>query len=212
MPVFLLDENLFFPNPKLAEDDGLLAVGGDLSTERILLAYKNGIFPWYSPDDPILWWSPNPRCVLFPDKIHISRSLKRILNKNYFNVSFNKCFEKVIKTCAKIRKDNTWLTNEMIDAYIKLYEKGFGMSVEIWEKELLAGGLYGVRIGKCFFAESMFSIVSNTSKIAMVKLCEKLKKENFAIIDCQVSSPHLHRMGAQNIPRNVFIKILKNNT
>ncbi len=211
MPVFLLNESLIFPNPELSEDNGLLAVGGDLSLERLLLAYKNGIFPWYSEEDPILWWSPDPRCVLFPDKIHISRSLKRLLNKNIYRVTFNQRFEEVINTCAELRKNETWLTNEMIDAYINLFDNGYGMSVEVLEENMLVGGLYGVRLGKCFFAESMFSIKSNTSKIAMVKMCEKLIEENVVIIDCQVSSPHLHRMGAQNIPRNVFLDIIKRN-
>lgn len=211
MPVFLLNESLIFPNPELSEDNGLLAVGGDLSLERLLLAYKNGIFPWYSEEDPILWWSPDPRCVLFPDKIHISRSLKRLLNKNIYRVTFNQRFEEVINTCAELRKNETWLTNEMIDAYINLFDKDYGMSVEVLEDNMIVGGLYGVRLGKCFFAESMFSIKSNTSKIAMVKMCEKLIEENVVIIDCQVSSPHLHRMGAQNISRNVFLDIIRRN-
>ena len=207
----MLNESLIFPNPEFSEDNGLLAIGGDLNLERLLLAYKNGIFPWYSDEDPILWWSPNPRCVLFPDKIHVSRSLKRLLNKNIYRVTFNQRFEEVINTCAELRNDETWLTNEMIDAYINLFNNGYGMSVEVLDRNMLVGGLYGVRLGKCFFAESMFSTQSNTSKIAMVKMCEKLIEENVVIIDCQVSSPHLHRMGAQNIPRDTFLDILKRN-
>jgi leucyl/phenylalanyl-tRNA--protein transferase len=211
MPVFMLDENLIFPSPELAEDDGLLAVGGDLSPERIILAYKNGIFPWYSAQDPILWWSPNPRCVLFPHKIHVSKSLKRLINKNIFKVTFNKNFESIINTCSYLRAGNTWLIEDMIKAYTKLFYLGYGMSVEVWDDGEIVGGLYGIILGKCFFAESMFSIKSNTSKIAMVKLCELLIKKNFAVIDCQVSSPHLHRMGAENIPRKDFLQILKEN-
>jgi leucyl/phenylalanyl-tRNA--protein transferase len=211
VPIFRLEEDIIFPHPSLAEEDGLLAVGGDLSIERLLLAYKFGIFPWFNEGDPILWWSPNPRCVLFPEKVHISKSMKRLINKNIYNVRFNTDFEKVIEYCAEIRKEGTWITDEMRKAYINLFERGYAISVEIWEEDSLVGGLYGVTLGKCFFAESMFSIKTNTSKLALIKLCEMLSKENYAIIDCQLASNHLFSMGAENISREKFLDILENN-
>ncbi len=211
MPIFRLEEDIIFPHPSLAEEDGLLAVGGDLSIERLLLAYKFGIFPWFNEGDPILWWSPNPRCVLFPEKVHISKSMKRLINKNIYNVRFNTDFEKVIEYCAEIRKEGTWITDEMRKAYINLFERGYAISVEIWEEDSLVGGLYGVTLGKCFFAESMFSIKTNTSKLALIKLCEMLSKENYAVIDCQLASNHLFSMGAENISREKFLDILENN-
>jgi leucyl/phenylalanyl-tRNA--protein transferase len=211
VPIFRLEEDIIFPHPSLAEEDGLLAVGGDLSIERLLLAYKFGIFPWFNEGDPILWWSPNPRCVLFPEKVHISKSMKRLINKNIYNVRFNTDFEKVIEYCAEIRKEGTWITDEMRKAYINLFERGYAISVEIWEEDSLVGGLYGVTLGKCFFAESMFSIKTNTSKLALIKLCEMLSKENYAVIDCQLASNHLFSMGAENISREKFLDILENN-
>jgi leucyl/phenylalanyl-tRNA--protein transferase len=211
VPIFRLEEDIIFPHPSLAEEDGLLAVGGDLSIERLLLAYKFGIFPWFNEGDPILWWSPNPRCVLFPERVHISKSMKRLINKNIYNVRFNTDFEKVIEYCAEIRKEGTWITDEMRKAYINLFERGYAISVEIWEEDSLVGGLYGVTLGKCFFAESMFSIKTNTSKLALIKLCEMLSKENYAVIDCQLASNHLFSMGAENISREKFLDILENN-
>lgn len=209
MPVFRLTEDLAFPHPSYAEDDGLLAVGGDLSLERLLLSYQHGIFPWFSPEDPILWWSPSPRCVLFPEKIHISRSMKRFLKKNIYQVTFNKDFPAVIERCENLRKGETWITDEMKHAYIGLHKNGYAQSVEIWENDTLVGGLYGVSLGKCFFAESMFSIKINASKVAMIMLCQKLVKEEYTLLDCQMSSDHLFSMGAEEIPREQFLSILK---
>jgi leucyl/phenylalanyl-tRNA--protein transferase len=212
MPVFQLSEKLLFPHPSFAENDGLLAIGGDLSVDRLILAYKNSIFPWFNEGDPILWWSPNPRCVLFPDKINISKSMKRLINKNLYSVTFNMNFKQVISNCADLRKEGTWITNDMKRAYIELFNNGFALSVEVWEDEILVGGLYGVSIDKCFFAESMFSIKSNTSKLALIYLCRKLKTEEFAVIDCQMPSNHLFSMGAELISKNKFLDILSKNT
>lgn len=212
MPVFRLTEEVVFPHPSYAEEDGLLAVGGDLSQERLLLSYQHGIFPWFNPEDPILWWAPDPRCVLFPDKIHISRSMKRFIKKEQYQVTFNKNFPKVMETCGSLRADATWITDEMKAAYVELHHHGFAQSVEIWEDDTLVGGLYGVSMGKCFFAESMFSLKQNTSKMAMIALCQKLVAEEYVIIDCQMPSDHLFSMGAEEIPRERFMEILEENT
>lgn len=212
MPVFLLSDKISFPPPYLASKEGLLAVGGDLSQKRLLLAYHTGIFPWFSDDEPILWWSPDPRLVLYPEEIRVSKTLKKIIKKNMFHVTMDSAFVKVINQCAKIRLQNnqgTWIVKEMIDAYCKLHESGFAHSVEAWYQGELAGGLYGVSLGKCFFGESMFTRVNNASNVALVKLVEYLNALSFDMIDCQLTTEHLLRFGAKEIPRISFLKQLK---
>ena len=188
-----------------------MAVGGDLNIERLLLAYKLGIFPWYSEDEPILWWSPDPRLVLFPGDIHISRSLKRVLKRRPFHTTLDNAFERVIAGCAEPREgkqNGTWIVPEMMDAYITLHEAGFAHSIEVWQETKLVGGLYGVSLGGCFFGESMFTRVSNASKVALVMLAKHLAKRGFDLIDCQVKTEHLSQFGAKEIPRQQFLKLL----
>jgi len=212
MPVFELSRRLVFPPPHLAEPDGLLAVGGDLSVERLLLAYRSGIFPWYEKGAPLLWWSPDPRCVLFPERLHISHSLRQTLNASRFRATVDGGFRSVIRHCATARRRGqrgTWITAEMLEAYVRLHEAGYAHSVEVWEGNRLAGGLYGVALGRCFFGESMFSRVANASKCALVFLVRGLQGLGFAMIDCQVESPHLLRLGAQPIPRPDFLARLR---
>ena len=189
-----------------------MAVGGDLSVERLLVAYKNGIFPWFSEGDPILWWSPDPRLVLFPEEIKISRSLNRLIKKNTFVITFDKAFDDVIRNCAETKRsygDGTWITEEMQDAYRRLHRHGYAHSVEAWQSNKLVGGLYGVSIGRAFFGESMFSHESNSSKVAFVNLVKTLRNKQFELIDCQVKTDHLMRFGAREIPRKVFLEQLK---
>jgi len=208
MPLFHLSRRNEFPPARLARIDGLLCMGGDLSEDRILLAYKNGIFPWFSRDEPILWWSPDPRLVLYPEKIRISRSLKKKIRKNYFTVTMDLAFETVIHECARSRTENnedTWLGREMIQAYSHLHKKGVAHSVETWRNGKLAGGLYGLSLGKCFFGESMFTRQSDASKTALAALCVHLRYFNFDLIDCQVTTRHMLSMGAEEIPRNAFL-------
>ena len=205
----LPSDEIVFPNPALADEDGLLAIGGDLSAERLILAYQHGIFPWFSEGDPICWYSPHERCVIYPDKIKISKSMKQTLKSGVFKVTANRAFEKVIAHCAKTpRKDQpgTWITKEMQAAYINLHELGWAHSIEVWEADNLVGGLYGVAIGKIFCGESMFSLVSNASKVALIYLCQQT---NFEMIDCQLPNNHLLSMGAEIINREVYMEILK---
>jgi leucyl/phenylalanyl-tRNA--protein transferase len=211
MPVYQLPEQLIFPDPEEAEPEGLLAVGGDLSPERLLLAYSMGIFPWYADEDPILWWSPDPRLILEPESLKISKSLKRIICKKQFSITIDHDFKTVINKCAtaKRKEDGTWIVNDMINAYIELHHKGFAHSVEVWEKEKLVGGLYGVSIGKIFFGESMFSKTNNASKIALVYLVKTLSEWGFSCIDCQIKTEHLISMGAREISRHDFLNLLK---
>ena len=212
MPVFLLSDTIEFPTPHLASEDGLLAVGGDLSQERLLLAYRMGIFPWFSNNEPILWWSPDPRLVLYPHEIKISKTLRKIIKKDVFNVSMDLAFNEVINQCAQVRvqkNEGTWIVRDMIDAYCNLHEAGFAHSVEVWHQGDLAGGLYGVSLGKCFFGESMFTRVSNASNVGLVKLLEHLKELSFDMIDCQVPTEHLIRFGARQIPRIRFLNQLE---
>jgi leucyl/phenylalanyl-tRNA--protein transferase len=211
MPLFRLSSRLEFPPAWLARSDGLLCIGGDLSCERILLAYQNGIFPWFSDNEPILWWSPDPRLVLYPSDIRISRSLRKTLNKNRFRITVNQAFEQTISACAQPRKDpdeGTWLVEEMKDAYIELHHQGHAHSVETWHQDRLVGGLYGVGIGCVFFGESMFSLVPDASKAALVALARHLDACGFDLIDCQVTTDHLRRMGAVEIPRYRFLDLL----
>jgi len=202
-----------FPDVTLAlrEPDGLLAIGGDLSIERLLNAYRRGIFPWYSGDQPILWWSPDPRSVLVPEKLRISRSLRKTLKKNALRISMNEDFASVIYQCAQPREyeAGTWITHEMMQAYIRLHEAGHAHSIECWQDEQLVGGLYGVALGKIFFGESMFSRLSDASKIAFVYLARQLQVWGFGLIDCQIQSPHLDSFGAEDVPRTVFAHSLE---
>lgn len=207
-----LEDALDFPDPEsaLEEPNGLLAAGGDLSPQRLIQAYQQGIFPWFSDDQPILWWSPNPRCVIFPDKAHVSRSLRKHIRKHNSTVSFDQEFEQVIHHCARLdSEEGTWITAEMEDAYIDLHHRGIAHSVEVWEDNELCGGLYGLAIGRCFFGESMFSLKTNASKIAFAALCQQLKSWDYQIIDCQVENPHLFSLGAEVINRKEFLSILK---
>ena len=211
MPVYLLSDEIAFPSPQLAEE-GLLAVGGDLSRKRLLLAYRMGIFPWYSKYEPILWWSPDPRLVLYPGELRVSKSLQKTIKKDLFKVTMDQAFEVVINACAHSRTsadEGTWIVEEMVDAYCDLHESGFAHSVEAWQEDRLAGGLYGVSLGRCFFGESMFTHISNASKVAFVALVKHLQALNFDLIDCQVSTPHLLRFGAREIPRARYLNELK---
>lgn len=212
MPVYRLIDEIVFPPPEEAAPDGLLAIGGDLSSERLLLAYKLGIFPWYNDGQPILWWSPDPRLILEPQEFHISRRLRQIINKGVLKVTFDKAFESVIRACASVPRrgqDGTWITPDMEKAYIRLHEEGFAHSVESWLGGQLVGGIYGVSLGRCFFGESMFSYKSNASKVALAALVERLKAWDFHLLDAQVTTRHLLSLGAQEIPRSMFLKRLK---
>ncbi|RYD74273.1 MAG: leucyl/phenylalanyl-tRNA--protein transferase [Sphingobacteriales bacterium] len=204
----LADKDLSFPNPALAEDDGLLAIGGDLSLKRLLLAYSNGIFPWFSEGEPILWYSPHERCVIYPEKIKVSKSMRKIIKDEIFKVTIDKAFADVIKNCASTPRngqDGTWITNEMQEAYINLHENGFAHSVEVWLGDKLAGGLYGIIINRVFCGESMFSHVSNASKAALIYL----SKTDIDLIDCQLPNDHLMSLGARMISREVYMETLK---
>ena len=208
MPVYQLSEDLVFPSAHLASKEGLLAVGGDLTCNRLLLAYSLGIFPWYSEGEPILWWSPDPRLVLYPHELKVSRSLDKVINKDRFKVTVDCAFERVIKDCARVRLENregTWIVDEMVKAYCSLHESGFAHSIEAWAGDRLAGGLYGVSLGKCFFGESMFTRISNASKVAFVVLVNHLKSQGFAMIDCQITTGHLTRFGAREISRARYL-------
>ncbi len=210
--VFLLTEDHVFPDPKLAEEDGLLAVGGDLSAERILLAYRQGIFPWFSGEEPILWWSPDPRLILFPEKLRISKSLQQTLRSGKFRISFDACFDQVIAQCAHTERkeqSGTWISKGMKNAYQHLHELGHAHSVEAWYGTVLVGGLYGLSIGKVFFGESMFHKLRDASKVCLVALVEKLLRDSFTLIDCQVTTMHLVSMGAQEISREQYLSLLK---
>ncbi len=212
MPIFRLSEKNSFPPPHFAEPEGLLAVGGDLSEKRILLAYQMGIFPWFTEDEPILWWSPDPRLLLYPSDIYISKRLNRTIRQGTFKITCDTAFDRVISACASVRVKNfqeTWIGEEMIEAYCRLFESGYAHSVEVWYQGELAGGLYGLSLGGSFFGESMFSYVSNTSKIAFVALCRFLNALSFDLIDCQVKTDHLKRMGAVEVSRSRFLKQLQ---
>jgi leucyl/phenylalanyl-tRNA--protein transferase len=210
--MYYVSKKLFFPPVSDANADGILAVGGDLSSERLQLAYKSGIFPWFQDGEPILWWSPNPRMVLFLDELIVSKSMRNILNRNIFKVTFNQNFRAVISNCQNINREGqngTWITNDMIEAYCKLQELGIAKSIEVWQDDALVGGLYGIDLGTVFCGESMFSKVSNASKVAFIALVNQLKLANYKLLDCQVYNSHLESLGCREIERAAFIQILK---
>ena len=212
MSLFILDKDIHFPPVHLAEPDGLLAIGGDLSPARLLEAYRHGIFPWYEGDH-ILWWCPDPRFVLFPEELKIARSMKPLLNRQAFRFTTNTAFAEVIHHCKNSHRpgqDGTWITDEVEKAYIKLHELGYAHSAEVWKDGSLAGGLYGIRLGKVFFGESMFSKVSNASRYAFIQYTEQLKQEGVSLIDCQVHTDYLESMGARMIPGKEFDRLLQN--
>jgi len=216
VPVFRLpDDEITFPHPELADPNGILAVGGDLSPERLLLAYEWGIFPWFNPNEPILWWSPDPRFVLFPDELRISKSMRPYFNQRKFVVTFDTQFEQVIRACQQIKRDKqlggTWITEDMVQAYCKLHELGYAHSVEVWQEGELVGGLYGISLGKIFFGESMFTTVSNASKFGFISLVRQLKTWGFQLIDCQQKTRHLASLGARSIDRALFLEYLERN-
>jgi leucyl/phenylalanyl-tRNA--protein transferase len=209
--LWLLDNDLWFPDPEDALPDGLLAVGGDLRPERLLLAYHQGIFPWYSEGDPFLWWSPDPRFVLFPEKLRVSHSMRPLLNKPAFEFRRDSNFKAVMQACASTPRgdeNGTWIDEEIIEAYTELHDLGYAHSAEAWENGELVGGLYGVRIGKMFFGESMFSRRSNASKFAFIRLVQELKQEGIKLIDCQMHTEHLERFGAELVTRKQFLELL----
>jgi leucyl/phenylalanyl-tRNA--protein transferase len=211
VPVYALGRELVFPPPEHAED-GLLAVGGDLSAERLLLAYRSGIFPWYDEDLPILWHSPDPRCVLVVNRLHVGRTLRRAIAQRHFDIRFDRAFERVIRACKTTPRagaDGTWITDEMERAYVELHRQGYAHSVEAWRGQELVGGLYGVALGRIFFGESMFAWESNASKVALVALAEWLAQRGFPIIDAQVPTPHTLAMGAEQWPRARFLEVLR---
>ncbi|WP_462383808.1 leucyl/phenylalanyl-tRNA--protein transferase [Pseudomonas sp. Marseille-QA0892] len=213
MLAWLSRESLFFPplDTALQEPNGLLAAGGDLSPERLVEAYRHGCFPWYQDGQPILWWSPDPRTVLFPEELHVSRSLAKVMRRQPFEVTFDRDFKGVIRGCAAPRDytDGTWITSPMQSAYIELHRRGFAHSVEAWREGELVGGLYGLAMGRLFFGESMFSRTDNASKVAFVTLATKLRHWGFSLIDCQMPTEHLHSFGARPITRRVFADYLK---
>lgn len=208
--LYFLSKEHWFPPVNHAQEDGLLAIGGDLHPNRILLAYQKGIFPWFSGPDP-LWWSPDPRFVLFPEKVRISHSMKSVLKKDTFKVTFNTCFLRVIQSCAEIKRegqDGTWILPEMVDSYNILHQQGHAHSIEVWQNDELVGGLYGILVGKVFCGESMFSKVANASKYGFIQLCNHFQEKGILLIDCQVHTNHLESLGAEWMSRNEFIDFL----
>ena len=209
---FFLSERLAFPPVENADSEGLLAVGGDLSPERLLLAYQTGIFPWFNEDHLIMWWSPDPRMVLFPEKIKISKSMRQVLNSERFRLTKNHCFAEVIDQCATVKRlgqSGTWITKAMKQAYVRLHEEGLAQSYEVWENDRLVGGLYGVDLGHVFCGESMFSTASNASKFAFIKLAQELQEKKYRLIDCQLHTDHLASMGAEELSRSAFLRLLQ---
>lgn len=210
--MYFLSRDLYFPPVHSASPEGIVAIGGDLSPERLLLAYRNGIFPWFEDDEPILWWSPEERMVLFPDELKVSKSMRNIINRGIFKVTFNTAFREVITQCRTIKRDGqpgTWITTEMTEAYCRLHELGYAKSVEVWQDDELVGGLYGVDLGHIFCGESMFSTVSNASKFAFIALTKQLQMAGYKLLDCQVHNDHLESLGAREILREDFLELLK---
>ena len=213
--MFLLTKDLYFPPLTMADEDGLLAIGGDLSPERLLLAYRSGIFPWFNEDEPICWWSPDPRFVLYPDELKVSNSMKTVLQNGKFRFTVNRAFSNVIQNCKTVSRygqDGTWISPAMQQAYTTLHELGYAHSAETWQDGELIGGLYGIRLGNIFFGESMFSLKPNASKFAFINYIKQLQLENVQLIDCQLHTNHLESLGAEMIPREIFAKILASNT
>lgn len=209
--IYRLSDRIAFPDPRRGEPDGLFAVGGDLSIDRLLLAYSNGIFPWYSfRNEEIMWWCPMQRFVIFPDEIHVSHSMRTLINKNKYRLSINEDFEGVIENCSSMRinEEGAWLGEDMKRAYTELFHQGFAASVEVWDGERLVGGLYGVNIGRAFFGESMFSLVPSASKLALIYLARLFSKNGGLIIDCQLETPHLKSMGGRFISYDEYMEIL----
>ena len=209
--MYRLTDALLFPSPEQASAEGIVAVGGDLQPERVILAYRKGIFPWFESDDFLLWWSPDPRMVLFPDRLKISKSMRTVLRKKQFEVTFNKAFDQVVEACAKVKRfgqNGTWITPGLMEVYSTLHIQGHAHSVEVWEEGSLVGGLYGIDLGTVFCGESMFSKSSNASKVALISLVKELKKNNYELIDCQVPTQHLASMGAEPISRTEFLTFL----
>jgi leucyl/phenylalanyl-tRNA---protein transferase len=210
--MYFLTKELYFPPVEEASYEGVVAVGGDLSVERLLLAYRSGIFPWFDDTEPILWWSPPMRMVVNPSDYKVSKSMRNVINQGIFKITFNQNFRAVITNCQQIkRKDETgtWITDAMIEAYVSLHEKGFATSVEVWQNDELVGGLYGVDLGTVYCGESMFSKVANASKVAFISLINELKQKNYSLLDCQLHNDHLEKLGAFEISRELYIKILK---
>ena len=209
--MYRLTDALLFPSPEQASAEGIVAVGGDLLPERVMLAYRKGIFPWFESDDFLLWWSPDPRMVLFPDRLKISKSMRTVLRKKQFEVTFNKAFDQVVRACAKVKRfgqNGTWITPGLMEVYSTLHIQGHAHSVEVWEEGYLVGGLYGIDLGTVFCGESMFSKSSNASKVALIFLVKELKKNKYELIDCQVPTQHLASMGAEPISRTEFLTFL----
>ena len=213
-PVYYLTEKLEFPPAALANPEGIVAIGGDLSPERLLLAYQNGIFPWFNDDSFLMWWSPDPRMVLYPNDIKISKSMAKVLRENRFTLTKNQCFQTVLEQCATVPRrgqDGTWITQNMQAAYLELHKMGHAVSYEVWKDKQLVGGLYGIDLGHIFCGESMFSLVSNASKFAFIQLAQEVQRLNYTMIDCQMYTDHLASLGAKEIPRREFLKLLKRN-
>lgn len=211
--MYFLSKELYFPPAGYASPEGILAIGGDLSADRLLLAYRNGIFPWFEDDEPILWWCPPERMVLFLEELKVSKSMRNILNRGTFRVTWNTAFKDVIALCRDIKRDGqrgTWITTEMTEAYCRLHKLGYAQSVEVWQGGELVGGLYGVDLGHVFCGESMFSLVPNASKVAFIALARHLKEKEYKLLDCQVHNNHLETLGAREIPRAEFLKIINN--
>lgn len=209
--MYFLSKELYFPPVEEASYEGVLAIGGDLSVERLLLAYRKGVFPWFNEDEPILWWAPPERMVVAPSIYKVSKSIRNLINQNKFRVTFNQNFSEVIRGCQQIDRpgqDGTWLSDDFIDSYTKLYEMGIAKSVEVWQGDELVGGLYGIDLGHIFCGESMFSRVSNASKIAFVTLIKHLNENKYKLLDCQVHNDHLEKLGAIEISRDTFMKVL----
>ena len=209
--MYRLTDALLFPSPEQASAEGIVAVGGDLQPERVMLAYRKGIFPWFDSDDFLIWWSPDPRMVLFPDQLKISKSMRTVLRKKRFEVTFNKAFDQVVQACAKVKRfgqNGTWITPGLMEVYSTLHTQGHAHSVEVWEEGSLVGGLYGIDLGTVFCGESMFSKSSNASKVALIFLVKELKKNKYELIDCQVPTQHLASMGAEPISRTKFLTFL----
>ncbi len=215
MPVLhILNETYNFPSVEDADEQGLLALGGDLKPERLLTAYRNGIFPWFMKDEPILWWSPDPRFVLYPQELKVSKSMKQVFKNQLFTYQFNTNFKKTIENCAAVIRngqDDTWITNDMIEAYCTLHNRGYAVSAEAYQNNKLVGGLYGIRMGNIFFGESMFSYASNASKFAFISFVKQLQHEGVVLIDSQVYTPHLESLGAKMISRDLYIETLRKN-